>query len=130
MENKILTLCWANIAQLLTFLAFSGTHKRDCQLGDGISDREEQLSGTFNMENCIIAVREQHPTANGATTEAHCTNECQCWAKFGMESWSGSTYQSCLFIEGEYCVVKHFHKKILLPGNRICFLVPKINTRN
>ena len=93
---------YLGIAQLFTYFAFSGTHKRDCQLGDGISDREEQLSGTFDKENCIIAVREQHPTANGATTEAHCTNECQCWAKFGMKSWSGTSYQACMFYPGEY----------------------------
>ena len=76
-----------------------------CQIGEGVGGTEVQLSGEFTKENCIIAVKEQYPTANGATMDAVCPSECRCWAEFGMESWSGSSYTSCMFIQGEQCAV-------------------------
>ena len=81
------------------FFAFSA-YKTDCRVGDGIGGTETRLSGEFTKENCIIAVREQYPTANGATMDANCPSKCRCWAEFGMKNWIGSSYQSCMFIEG------------------------------
>ena len=75
-----------------------------CQIGDGVGDSDKQLSGKFTKENCIKAVKEQYPTANGATMDAVCPIECSCWAEFGMESWSGSSYTSCMFIQGKQCI--------------------------
>ena len=79
-------------------------YKTDCRGGDGISGTETSLSGTFTKENCIIAVREQYPTANGATMDANCPSKCRCFAEFGMTHWSGSSFQSCMFIGGECCM--------------------------
>ena len=70
-----------------------------CKVGDGIGGNEIQLSGTYTIQECIEAVKEQHPTANGATMDANCPNKCRCWAEFGMTTWSGTTYQSCKFFE-------------------------------
>ena len=81
------------------FLFFSAT--LDCRVGDGKSESEIKLSGIFTKENCITAVKEQHPTANGATMQANCTSKCSCWAEFGMTAWMGSNYQSCMFIEDD-----------------------------
>ena len=73
-----------------------------CKIGDGVGDSEVQLSGKFTKENCIIAVREQYPSANGATYKANCPSECKCYAEFGMTTWSSSSdWQSCMFSEGE-----------------------------
>ena len=72
-----------------------------CPLGDGIGGSEIHI-GTFTVEGCIAAVKEQYPSANGATMEAGCTDTCSCYAEFGMTDWSGSTWQSCMFdSEGE-----------------------------
>merc|ERR1719412_1331421 len=70
-----------------------------CRIGDGVGVSEVQLKGTFSKENCILAVREQYPKANGATMDAVCPSECNCYAEFGMEYWSASKkYTSCKFI--------------------------------
>ena len=72
-----------------------------CPLGDGIGGSETYI-GTFTEEDCIVAVKEQYPSANGATMEAGCTDTCSCYAEFGMTGWSGTSYQSCMFnSEGE-----------------------------
>ena len=74
-----------------------------CKIGDGEgSDNSEiQMSGTYTIQECINAVKEQHPTANGATMSKTCPNKCNCWAEFKMQEWVGSGYQSCLF-SGKY----------------------------
>ena len=75
-----------------------------CKLGDGKGGSEEQLEGKFTKGSCILAVKEQHPEANGATLDYDCTSECNCYAEFGMESWSDSKkYTSCMFFKGEHC---------------------------
>ena len=73
-----------------------------CPLGDGIGGSEIHI-GTFTVEGCIAAVKEQYPSANGATMyPPDCTYACTCWAEFGMTGWSGTSYQSCMFnSEGE-----------------------------
>ena len=79
------------------FIAFSAY---TCKNGDGKGDSEKQLSGTYTKENCISAVREQHPTANGATmdTRADENGEANCFAEFRMTGWNpNSNYQSCMF---------------------------------
>ena len=79
--------------------AFSG-YTTDCRIGDGYGSSEKWV-GHYTKENCITAVREKYPTANGATMHANCPSTCGCWAEFGMKSWGGSSYQSCMFIEGQ-----------------------------
>ena len=79
------------------FIAFSAY---TCKNGDGEADSEKQLSGTYTKEDCISAVREQHPTANGATmhTEAEENGEAICFAEFRMTGWNPNPlYQSCMF---------------------------------
>ena len=74
----------------------------NCPLGDGVGGYETHIVGSFTVEGCINAVKEQYPSANGATMEAECPNSCSCWAEFGMTGWSGTSYQSCMFnSEGE-----------------------------
>ena len=69
-----------------------------CKIGDGNGSSEEVLSGKYTKENCITAVREQHPTANGATMKENCPSTCACFAEFGMIGWKElSSYQSCMF---------------------------------
>ena len=73
------------------FIAFSAY---TCKIGDGNGHRELKLSGRYTKENCITAVREQHPTANGATMDAG----FKCYAEFEMTGWNSlSGYQSCMF---------------------------------
>ena len=85
------------IRKFNVFVAFSAY---TCKNGDGEADSEKQLSGTYTKENCIGAVREQHPTANGATmhTDADGNGEAICFAEFKMTGWRpNSNYQSCMF---------------------------------
>ena len=72
-------------------------------MGDG-SGGSENYIGKYTKQNCITAVREKYPAANGATMTRNCPTPttCDCFAEFGMTSWSGgsrSPYQSC--IKGE-----------------------------
>ena len=63
----------------------------DCRIGDGRGGTETKLSGTFDTkESCIIAVKKQYPSANGATIKIGCVGSsiCPCYAEFGMNSWS------------------------------------------
>ena len=72
----------------------------ECKIGDGKggSDSSEiRMSGNYTIQECINAVKEQHPTANGATMSKTCPNKCSCWAEFEMQIWVGSEHQSCLF---------------------------------
>ena len=74
-------------------------------MGDG-SGGSENYIGKYTKQNCITAVREKYPAANGATMEKNCPSTCRCYAEFGMTSWIGgsrSSYQSCMFIKGECC---------------------------
>ena len=70
-----------------------------CKIGDGKgSGNSEKLIGvSYTIQECIDTVKQQHPTANGATMSNPCPNKCACYAEFKMQSWSGSEYQSCLF---------------------------------
>ena len=75
-----------------------------CNIGDGSGpdSSEIRMSGTYTIQECINSVKEQHPTANGATMSKICPNKCNCWAEFKMQTWSTDTgYQSCLF-SGKY----------------------------
>merc|ERR1712141_220064 len=72
----------------------------NCKIGDGVGDSEVKLKRKFTKENCILAVKKDYPTANGATMDVVCPSECNCYAEFGMKSWSGSRYTSCMFIQG------------------------------
>ena len=78
---------------------FLDSIKTICKIGDGKGGHETRLSGIYTIDECIAAVQEQHPTANGATTEKDCPNKCNCWAEFGMKTWSGTIFQSCKFIK-------------------------------
>ena len=74
----------------------------DCRIGDGRGGTETKLSGTFDTkESCIIAVKKQYPSANGATIKIGCVGSsiCPCYAEFGMNSWSSIdiSYISCMF---------------------------------
>ena len=81
----------------LGYLIFSLLFSANCPLGDGVGGSETHVYGQFTVEGCIAAVKEQYPSANGATMEAGCTDTCGCWAEFGMTGWSGTYYQSCMF---------------------------------
>ena len=81
-----------------------------CKIGDGVGgsdSSENQMSGTYTIQECINAVKEQHPTANGASMKNPCPNKCACWAEFKMQKWDGyySDYQSCLF-SGKYLSIQ------------------------
>ena len=88
---------------LIQILFFSILFSANCALGDGYGGSEAGLNGQFTFEGCIVAVKEQYPSANGATMyPPDCTYACSCWAEFGMTGWSGTSYQSCMFnSEGE-----------------------------
>ena len=73
----------------------------DCRLGDGQGGQENNI-GRYTKEDCLIAAREQYPNANGATMAADCSDKCWCYAEIGMKSWSGTSYQACMFYPGEY----------------------------
>ena len=70
-----------------------------CKIGDGKGSSEKLIGGSYTIQECIEIVKEQHPTANGVTTNDPCPGEgCGCWAEFKMQSWSElGGYQSCLF---------------------------------
>ena len=79
-----------------------------CKLGDGKGGSEEQLEGKFTKGSCILAVKEQHPDANGATMDADCPNTCRCFAEFEMESWDDrDDLESCMFTVGELILNKN-----------------------
>ena len=71
----------------------------DCRKGDGLGGTEVLLNGNYTIQKCVSEVKKQHPTANGASVNIDCSNNCSCWAEFGMDRWSGSNYQACLFKE-------------------------------
>ena len=98
------------IIGLITFSAF----KTDCRFGDGNGGTETKLSGKFTMDNCIKAVREQHPTANGAKMNTYCPSTCSCYANMpGYDDYSSSGYQSCIFSD---TLNDFFHCKNLCHG--------------
>ena len=75
----------------------------DCRKGDGIGRTDTMLIGKFTVQQCIIEVKKQHPTANGASMNFECSTKCNCWAEFDMERWEGSDFQTCYFKnKGEY----------------------------
>ena len=71
-----------------------------CQIGDGVGvgGSEKKLTGFYTIQQCIDAVKLQHPNANGFTRSEPCPNQCQCFAEFGMTGWdSKQNWQSCRF---------------------------------
>ena len=71
---------------------------KDCRTGDGESGREVYL-GEYTDQECIDAVKKNHPKANGATSSKPCNDKCSCYAEFEMTGWLvGSTgWQSCMW---------------------------------
>ena len=67
--------------------------------GDGTAAsgaREENIGTYATSAECAIAVRSQHPTANGATYSTTGTHAC--YAEYGMSmANSNSAWQTCLF---------------------------------
>ena len=56
------------------------------------------ISGSYTQQECIDAVRVQHPDANGFTRDEPCHPKCNCFAQIGMTAWSPSTgSHSCVF---------------------------------
>ena len=51
-----------------------------CKIGDGKgSGNSEKLIGvSFTIQECVDTVKQQHPTANGATMSNPCPNKCAC----------------------------------------------------
>ena len=77
----------------------------DCRKGDGIGGTEERLIGNYTVQQCVTKVKEQYPTANGASMNFECPYKCSCWAEFDMDRWEGTSYQACyLKKKGEYSI--------------------------
>ena len=58
-----------------------------CNIGDGYGSESSNIGlwGYYTIQECINAVKEQHPTANGAAMSKTCPNKCSCWAEFKMQ---------------------------------------------
>jgi len=62
------------------------------ETGDGLSTREEGFAVT-SKEDCVEQVKQQHPSADGATVTA---DGHSCWAEFGWTGADGNNqYQTC-----------------------------------
>ena len=74
-----------------------------CQTGSATGDtiKIQQLTGLYTLRECITAVRQQHPIANGIQITSPCPNNCSCYAVYGMTGWNTtSSYTSCLLTRG------------------------------
>ena len=58
----------------------------DCKIGDGTGGSEIELEGLHTTQECITAVKELYPQANGATMPNPCPDECSCYAEFDMKN--------------------------------------------
>ena len=79
-----------------------------CKIGDGVGPSESKLEGSYTIQECINAVKESYPNANGATISSPCKEgTCKCYAEFGMTGWNfeRTDYQSCMFKEGNICAL-------------------------
>ena len=73
----------------------------DCQTGDGVGRSEMKLDKLYTIEECLEAVKQLHPLANGATWKNPCNNKCLCYAEFGMTNWDeNGGYKSCTWTTG------------------------------
>ena len=75
----------------------------ECKIGDGIGESETKLEGSYTIQECIDVVQQTYPNANGVTTSNPCkSEECKCYAEFGMTHWNEDKkqWQSCMFKEG------------------------------
>ena len=75
-----------------------------CQNGSATGDtiKIQQLTGLYTLRECITAVRQQHPIANGIQITSPCPNNCSCHAVYGMTGWNTtSSYKSCLLPRGK-----------------------------
>jgi hypothetical protein len=52
-----------------------------------VNGGEKKLTGKYFFQDCINTVRQQHPTANGATVEYPCAHNrrCDCYAGYKKE---------------------------------------------
>lgn len=65
-------------------------------IGDGTGGSEEYVADVPTAAECVSAVQEFHPDANGATYSN--SGGTQCYAEFGMTGPNDSTaWQTCLF---------------------------------
>ena len=79
----------------------------DCKIGDGTGGSEIELEGLHTTQECITAVKELYPQANGATMPNPCPDECSCYAEFDMKKWNNSkSWQSCIFKEGNHQIYR------------------------
>ena len=67
--------------------------------GDGVGGTETGVGDADNEAICVSMVRDQQPTANGATYSN--TGGTGCYAEFGMtEANSSGSWKTCLFVPG------------------------------
>ena len=70
----------------------------DCRKGDGKGGTETKLNGQYTVQECVTAVINNHPSANGASMNFDCPNNCSCWAEFDMDGWEPKPlFQACYF---------------------------------
>ena len=68
-----------------------------------VNGGEKKLTGSYTEQECINTVRQQHPTANGATMPYSSLYNKQaknnsCYAGYKKELWdSGYRYRACKF---------------------------------
>ena len=87
-----------------------------CQIGDAIGNviKKQELEGLYSLQKCIIAVREQHPFANGIQITNPCPNKCLCYAIYGMSGWNTtvSAYKSCMITKGNFSKQYQSHPRL------------------
>ena len=50
----------------------------ECQNKDGGGQNKVRVNGQYTVQECIEAVKKNHATANGATSDKPCNNKCAC----------------------------------------------------
>ena len=81
-----------------------------------VNGGEKKLIGSYTEQECIDTVRQQHPTANGATMQYPCTNKCDCYAGYKKgpptipepkrKPWKGSYYYEIIKSNYKYRACK------------------------